>query len=132
MNEEKIYAKSLKLGGDEVVCPECCSILTIPEEIIDDPYVQCAKCDTAVANPFCKILICGYCGNGFPIPKNLANESMIICGECGELIHNTYSDKYTSAVCPNCMVESYMLNEHTHARYLNCPNCGERFKNPLR
>lgn len=136
MSEERIYAKSLKLADDEIVCPICNAVLAIPEDIMADEWLQCPKCDTAIPNnPYKdnqKFIICQYCGGATFLPVGDENVLMINCGECGETIHNTWSDKYTPIACPYCMFESYILNEHRQARYFNCTNCGERFKNPLR
>jgi len=66
MEKEKVEAKSLKLGDNDIICSGCNSILTIPENIINDELIQCTKCEIAIINPFSKnnlFLTCGYCFN---------------------------------------------------------------------
>ena len=133
MDKRKIKAKSLKLGENDIICPGCNSVLTIDDEIIEEEYIQCPKCDIAILNPFCTLeyLICGYCGSETDLPKELENELMVYCGSCGESIYNIHSNKYYPATCPNCQFQTHVPNEVRHARYLNCPNCQYDFINPF-
>lgn len=134
MDKGKIKAKSLKLGENDIICPNCNSVLTIDDEIKNEEYIQCPKCDIAIINPFCDLeyLICGYCGNETDLPKELENELMVNCGACGESIYNIYSDKYNPVTCPNCQVQTHVPDDVQYARYFNCPFCKYDFKNPLR
>lgn len=65
MNEERVYAKSLKLADDEIICPYCNAVLVVPKDIIHDEFIQCSKCDAAIVNLLVdnqKILTVGIVG----------------------------------------------------------------------
>lgn len=97
MDNGKNNAKSLKLGKDDIICPSCNSVLTIPDEIKNEEFVQCVKCDAAVSNPFFhsgKFIICGICGINAELPKEIENDLTVKCSVCGEIIYNPHSGKY--------------------------------------
>ena len=135
MNEERVYAKSLKLADDEIICPSCNLVLTLSEDIINDEFVQCPQCDTAIINPLGdnrKFLTCGNCGIELVLLKPHENFLMVECSNCGDSIYNIHSDKYTPLICPYCRYESHVPEEISRERYLTCPDCMREFKNPLR
>jgi hypothetical protein len=132
MDNEKLKAKSLKLSGNDIICPGCNVVMTIPDELLNDDLIQCPKCDSAINNPFFysgKSVICLICGNNSELPKSLENELLINCNICRQNIINPYSEKYNPIKCPYCFNDIHIPEEMIHEKHIICPNCQNTFYN---
>ncbi len=135
MAKSQNKAKRLKLDKNDIVCPNCRTILNVSFELINEDYIQCDNCEKVIDNPLSKsgkFIVCNNCGINHELPKSIENDLNITCRDCGQEMANIYSDKYNPIACPNCFNEAHLGEEFLGDNNLICPFCGDEFKNPIK
>jgi DNA-directed RNA polymerase subunit RPC12/RpoP len=134
MKKSENKAKSLKLGGNDIICPSCNQILNVSNEIKNEELIQCNKCEAAIKNPLFfsgKFVLCQNCGNDAELPKEIENELTISCSNCKEDIYNPHSKEYNPMNCPHCNFNAHLTDDVKYLTELICPNCeGEIINKP--